>query len=56
MNFVNLCPNKDGLPQYRNGTQTDKDIVDYQKKYREKKKKKKQFVFEISHTPMKIGV
>ena len=47
MNVVNLCREKEVLPQYRNGTQTNKDIVEYQKQYRLKKKKKQPRVFEI---------
>jgi len=50
MNYINLCPKEPSLIQYRNGTQTNKDIVEYQKKYRDSKKKKKPFVFEVKHT------
>ena len=50
MNYINLCPKEPALIQYRNGTQTNKDIVEYQKKYRDSKKKKKPFVFEVKHT------
>lgn len=50
MNVVNLCREKEVLPQYRNGTQTNKDIVEYQRQYRQKKKKKHTFTIQIYHT------
>jgi hypothetical protein len=52
MNVVNLCRDKEVLPQYRNGVQTNKDIVEYQAQYRKKKKekRKKPFIFKVEHT------
>lgn len=51
MNVLNLCPKKEVIVQYRNGTQTNKDIVEYQAEYRKKKRvKKKEYVFKIEHT------
>ncbi len=49
MNVVDLCPKPAPIVQYRNGTQTNKDMVEYQAQYRKKRKQKKPYVFEVRH-------
>lgn len=58
MNFVDLTKNKEDIREFHDGVRTESQIKEYAKKYRaeNRKKKRKPFVFEISHTPMKIGV
>lgn len=47
MNSINLCYDKDNKTEFPNGKRTLKQIKEYQKKYREAHKKKKEFMFEI---------
>lgn len=48
MNRVNLCRSKDDPNEFANGNRTKEQIKEYQKKYRDAKKKRENpFVFEV---------
>jgi hypothetical protein len=39
MRSINLCRNEPVITEFHNGKRTNKDIKEYQRKYREQKKK-----------------
>lgn len=47
MREINLCRNEPVITEFHNGKRTNKDIKEYQKKYREQKKKQPPKVFII---------
>ena len=55
MRVVNLCFTKPEIKEFHNGTRTNEGIKQYQKKYRDAKRKKREHVFQvitsISHSP-----
>jgi hypothetical protein len=42
MRVINLCRNEPVITEFHNGKRTNKDIKEYQKKYREQKKKERE--------------
>ena len=50
MNYINLCNRKEDVKEFFNGTRTESQIKAYAQKYRDSRKKKRPFVFEVRHT------
>ena len=50
MREINLCRNEPVITEFHNGKRTNKDIKEYQKKYREQKKKPV-YTFSVNRRP-----
>jgi hypothetical protein len=48
MRLINLCFTKPETKEFHNGIRTDEDIRQYQKKYRDSKRKKREHVFQVT--------
>ena len=49
MNRLDFTKPKEDVKEFHNGTRTESQIKAYAQKYRDSRKKKKPFVFEVRH-------